>query len=74
MCNACGFPSRPVPPGASALAPVLRPLGFTAHDDGVTDGATLSTLSGASVILTDPAQIRATAECLADRAYDPFPR
>ena len=57
---------------AEVLARVLRPLRLTAHDDGVTDGMVLSTLSGASVIVTDPAQIWATIERLAGRAYDPL--
>jgi hypothetical protein len=57
---------------AQVLARVLRPLGLTAHDDGVTDGLVLSTLSGASVILTDPAQLWPTVEHLAGRAYDPL--
>ena len=57
---------------AQVLARVLHPLGLTAHDDGVTDGMVLSTLSGASVIVTDPAQLWATIERLAGRAYDPL--
>ena len=57
---------------AQVLARVLRPLGLTAHDDGVTEGLILSTLSGASVIVTDPEQLWAVVARLAGRAYDPL--
>ena len=57
---------------AQVLARVLRPYGLTAHDDGVTDGLVLSTLAGASIIVTDPAQLWASVERLAGRAYDPL--
>ena len=57
---------------AQVLARVLRPLGLTAHDDGVTEGLILSTLSGASVIVTDPGQLWAVVARLAGRAYDPL--
>ena len=55
---------------AAILARILRPYGLTAHDDGVTDGITLSTLSGASEIVTDPAQLWPAAERLARRPID----
>ena len=58
---------------AQVLARVLRHLGLTAHDDGVTDGLILSTLAGASVIVTDPAQLWPEVERLSGRAYDPLP-
>ena len=57
---------------AQVLARVLRPYGLTAHDDGVTDGLVLSTLAGASIIVTDPAQLWASVERLAGSAYDPL--
>ena len=57
---------------AQVLARVLRPYCLTAHDDGVTDGLVLSTLAGASIIVTDPAQLWASVERLAGRAYDPL--
>ena len=57
---------------AQVLARVLRALGLTAHDDGVTEGLILSTLSGASVIVTDPGQLWAVVARLAGRAYDPL--
>ena len=57
---------------AQVLARVLRPYGLTAHDDCVTDGLVLSTLAGASIIVTDPAQLWASVERLAGRAYDPL--
>ena len=57
---------------AAVLARVLRAYGLTAHDEGVTDGLVLSTLSGASVIVTDPAQLWPTIERLARRAFDPL--
>lgn len=57
---------------AQVLARVLRPYGLTAHDDGVTEGLILSTLSGASVIVTDPAQLWPMVERLAGRAFDPL--
>lgn len=57
---------------AQVLVRVLRPYGLTAHDDGVTDGLVLSTLAGASIIVTDPAQLWASVERLAGRAYDPL--
>ena len=59
---------------AWVLSRELRPYGLTAHDDGVTDGLTLSTLAGASTIVTDPAQLWPTVERLAGRAYDPLAR
>ena len=55
---------------AEVLARVLRRYGLTAHDDGVTDGFTLSTLSGASEIVTRPQDIWPVAERLAGRAID----
>lgn len=57
---------------AQVLARVLRPYGMAAHDDGVTDGLILSTLSGASVIVTDPAELWPTVERLAGRGFDPL--
>ncbi|MCU0825966.1 MAG: hypothetical protein MUE52_00820 [Tabrizicola sp.] len=57
---------------AEVLARVLRHYGLTAHDDGVGEGFTLSTLTGASVIVTDPAQLWPTVERLAGRPYDPL--
>lgn len=57
---------------AQVLVRILRPYGLTAHDDGVTDGLVLSTLAGASIIVTDPAQLWASVERLAGRAYDPL--
>lgn len=56
----------------AVLSRVLRPYGLTAHDDGVGEGLTLSTLSGASVIVTDPAQLWPTVERLAGRPFDPL--
>jgi hypothetical protein len=52
---------------AEVLARVLRPYGLTAHDDGVSDGITLATLSGASEIVTEPEALWPTAERLAGR-------
>ena len=57
---------------AHVLARALRPYGLTAHDDGVTDGVILSTLSGASVIVTDPTLLWPTVERLAGRVFDPL--
>lgn len=57
---------------AQVLARELRPYGLTAHDDGVTDGVILSTLAGASVIVTNPVDLWPTVERLAGRAYDPL--
>ena len=59
---------------AWVLSRELRPYGLTAHDDGVTDGLILSTLAGASTIVTDPAQLWPTVERIAGRAYDPLAR
>ena len=55
---------------AAILARVLRPYGLTAHDDGVTDGITLSTLSGASEIVLTPQDLWPTAERMAGRPID----
>ena len=55
---------------AAILARVLRPYGLTAHDDGVSDGITLSTLSGASEIVMRPEDIWPVAERLAGRRID----
>jgi hypothetical protein len=55
---------------AEVLARVLRPYGLTAHDDGVTEGITLSTLSGASEIVTRPDDLWPTVERLAGRPLD----
>ena len=55
---------------AAILARVLRPYGLTAHDDGVSDGITLSTLSGASKIVMRPEDIWRTAERMAGRRID----
>lgn len=57
---------------AQVLARLLRPIGLTAHDDGVTDGLVLSTLSGASVIVSDPEQLWPEVERMAGRAFDPL--
>jgi hypothetical protein len=57
---------------AQVLARVLRPYGLTAHDDGLTNGVVLSTLAGASIIVSDPGQLWASVERLAGRAYDPL--
>lgn len=57
---------------AAVLTRVLRPYGLSVHDDGVGEGFTLSTLTGASVIVTDPAQLWPTVERLAGRAFDPL--
>lgn len=57
---------------AATLARVLRPYGLTAHDDGLGEGFTLSTLTGASVIVTDPAQLWPMVERLAGRPFDPL--
>ena len=55
---------------AAVLARVLREYGLTAYDDGVTDGITLSTLSGASEIVLRPEDLWAVAERLAGRKID----
>jgi hypothetical protein len=55
---------------AGLLTRALRPYGLTAHDDGVTGGITLSTLTGASEIVTNPADLWPTAERLAGRPID----
>jgi hypothetical protein len=55
---------------AAILARVLRPYGLTAHDDGVTDGITLSSLSGASEIVMRPEDIWLVAERMAGRRID----
>jgi hypothetical protein len=87
MCSACGFPARPghwtdaglISPQdrlraslrrAEVLARVLRPLGLTAHAAG--DGIVLSTLSGASEVVTNPADIWPAVERLARRQFDPL--
>ena len=57
---------------AAILRDVLKPYGLTAHDDGVTNGITLSTLSGASVIVHDLADLWETAARLAHRPIDPL--
>ena len=57
---------------AQVLARVLRPYGVTSHDDAMTDGVILSSLSGASIIVTDPAKLWQTVEQLAGRAFDPL--
>lgn len=55
---------------AAVLARVLRRYGVTAHDDGVTDGLVLSTLSGASEIVSRPEDIWPVAERLSGRLID----
>jgi hypothetical protein len=55
---------------AAVLVRVLRPYGLTAHDDGVTDGMVLSTLSGASEIVMRPEDLWVVAERLAGRPID----
>jgi hypothetical protein len=55
---------------AEVLVRVLRPYGLTAHDDGVTDGMVLSTLSGASEIVMRPEDLWVVAERLAGRPID----
>lgn len=55
---------------AAILARVLRPYGLTAHDDGVSDGLTLSTLSGAFEIVTRPQDLWPTAERITGRRID----
>jgi hypothetical protein len=57
---------------AQVLAQVLRPYGLTAYDDGMSEGFTLSTLTGASVIITDPAELWPMVERLSGRAFDPL--
>jgi hypothetical protein len=57
---------------AQVLSRVLRPLGLSAHDDGVTDGVILFTLTGAGEIVTDPAQLWPAVARLAGRPYDPL--
>jgi hypothetical protein len=57
---------------AGLLRAVLKPYGLTAHDDGVTPGITLSTLSGASVIVADLADLWVQAARLAGRPVDPL--
>jgi hypothetical protein len=56
----------------AVLGRVLRPLGLTAHDDGAGRGVMLSTLTGASVIITDPAELWPIVERLAGRPFDPL--
>jgi hypothetical protein len=87
MCSACGFPARPghwtdaglispqdrVRAGlrrAEVLARVLRPFGLSAHAAG--DGIVLSTLSGASEVVANPAEIWPAVERLARRRFDPL--
>lgn len=57
---------------AAVLARVLRPYGLTAYDDGVGEGFTLASLTGARVIVTDPARLWPMVEQLAGRPFDPL--
>ncbi len=57
---------------AAILRRVLKPYGLTVHDDGVTNGITLSTLSGASVIVDDLETLWTEAGRLAGRPIDPL--
>ena len=57
---------------AAQLRIVLATYGLTAHDDGVTTGIQLSTLSGAHVLVDTLEDLWATAERLAGRAIDPL--
>lgn len=57
---------------ADILRQVLAPYGLTAHDDGVTTGLQLSTLSGAHVIVADLGALWAEAARLAGRPVDPL--
>ena len=54
------------------LRRVLMPYGLTAHDDGVTAGITLSTLSGSHVIVDTLDALWVEATRLAGRAIDPL--
>jgi hypothetical protein len=57
---------------AAMLRVALAPYGLTAHDDGVTTGMTLSTLSGAHVIVENLEDLWVLAAQLAGRAVDPL--
>jgi hypothetical protein len=57
---------------AAMLRVALAPYGLTAHDDGVTDGITLSTLSGAHVIVPNLDDLWHHAAILAGRPIDPL--
>lgn len=57
---------------AAMLRRMLAPYGLTAHDDGVTDGITLSTLSGAHVIVQSLEELWVEAARLAGRPIDPL--
>lgn len=51
---------------------LLRPYGLAAHDGGVVPGITLSTLSGAHVMVQDLSELWQAAERLTGRAIDPL--
>lgn len=57
---------------AAILRAVLKPYGLTAHDDGMTTGIILSTLSGQSVIVDDLESLWVQAARLAGRPIDPL--
>jgi len=56
----------------AVLRRVLAPYGLTAHDDGVTDGLQLSTLTGQTEIVATLEDLWIAAERLAGRPVDPL--
>lgn len=57
---------------AQLLSPVLAPYGLAVHDDGSSPSFTLSTKTGAHVLVEDLGALWLQAERLAGRAVDPL--
>lgn len=57
---------------AAVLNRILRPYGLSAHDGGAVPGIQLSTLSGASMIVQNLAEVWAEAERLIGHPIDPL--
>ena len=57
---------------ADLLRRILRGHGLTAHEDGMTPGITISTLTGRHETARDLAEVWALAERLSGRPVDPL--
>ena len=57
---------------AKLLDAVLRPYGMTAHDDGVTPGIQIGTLSGNQTIVRNLEEVWNEAERLSGKVIDPL--
>jgi hypothetical protein len=57
---------------AAAINKLLKPLGVTAHEDGVTPGIQLSDGTGRIEIVADLAAVWLAAEHLSGRKVDPL--